>query len=59
MFRRDGIYCSVKYVQKRRIYCSVDYVQEKWNILFSRLCSGEMEYIVQQNLFRREGYIVQ
>ena len=25
------------------------------NILFSRICSEEKEYIVQENLFRREG----
>ena len=35
---RDGIYCSVESVQKRR------------NILFSRICSGKNK----QNLFRRE-----
>ena len=54
MFRRKGIYCLIESVQKRRIYCSVDYVQERWNILFSRICSKEKEYIVQQNMFRRE-----
>ena len=36
LFRREGIYCSVESVQERR------------SIFFSRICSGENEYIVQE-----------
>ena len=49
MYRREGIYCTVRYVQERRntLYSR--------NILCSRICTEKKEYIVQLDMYRREG----
>ena len=61
MYRREVIYCTVGYAQKRsnifycricteerreKIHFTVGYVQKRRNILYGRMCTEEKEYHV-------------
>ena len=59
MFRIEGIYCSVESVQERWNILFSRICSEEKDILFSRICSGEMNILFSRICSEEKEYIVQ